>query len=467
VSPGAPDRATATATAEDPTPPARARGTRRWWSGVVPVPTLRAALLLVVGAAVLLVAPPVVAWWWALVAVVVAVVVDGVLAPAPWRIGVERELPGVLPLDGEGTARWTLRNPTARPVQVAVADELAPSLGATDRRVAARVPASGRASAEVALHPRRRGTFRPTVVTVRVTGPMGLAVRQADRDLPGHLEVHPSFRSRAAAELRLRRARLLDDGARAVRGRGGGTEFEALREYVEGDEFRHVDWAATARAGRPVVRTYRAERHQQVVVLLDTGRTMAGLVDGVPRLDHAMDATLALATVATHLGDRVGLLAFGGEVGAVLPARRDAAQLRRLSAAMHALEPELAESGYREAFRTLLSRYRRRALVVILTELAAEAVQDTLLPALPLVARDHAVVVAAVRDPAELDLVDSAPHRVDAAYAAAAAAGVQRDRARTSAQLAGLGVQVVDAPPGDLAARLVDRYLDIKRVGGW
>jgi uncharacterized protein (DUF58 family) len=295
---------------------------------------------------------------------------------------------------------------------------------------------------------------------------VGAGTRQAPRSLPGELEVHPSFRSRDAAELRVRRARILEQGQRSVRGRGGGTEFEALREYVEGDEFRHVDWAATARAGHPVVRTYRAERNQTVLVLLDTGRVVAGLVDGVPRLDHGMDATLALATLATASGDRAGLLAFGAEVRAVVPPRRDGAQLRRLSSAMHALEPELAESGYREAFRATLARFRRRALLVVITELAAEAVQETLVPALPLVAREHAVIVASVRDPSSSGCATRRSTDASDAYAAAAAGDLLTERDRAAGRLRALGARVVDAPPGELAAALGDAYLDVKARGG-
>jgi uncharacterized protein (DUF58 family) len=302
-------------------------------------------------------------------------------------------------------------------------------------------------------------------VTVRVTGPFGLVTRQAPRSLPGHVEVHPSFRSRDAAELRLTRSRILQEGLRSFRGRGGGTEFHSLRDHVEGDEFRHVDWAATARAGRPIVRTHRPERNQTVIVLLDTGRVVAGLVEGVPRLDHGMDAVLALGTVATRLGDRIGLVAFGGELRAVVTPRRDRDQLRRLSTAMHALEPELAESAYREAFRTTLARFRRRALLVLVTELAAEAVQETLVPALPLVTREHAVVVASVRDPAVEALRDRPAASVRGAYGAAAAATVLDERERAAARLRGVGAEVVDAVPGELAAQVVDRYLEVKATG--
>jgi uncharacterized protein (DUF58 family) len=433
---------------------------------VTPVPTVRAAALLVAGALVVMLVPAVPGGPVGAGALVAALLlVDAVLAPAPWRVGVARDLPPVLPLGGHGTVEWRVANPGRRALQVALADELAPSVGAASRRVRLRVAPRGIARATTALRPSRRGTFRPTELTVRVTGPLGLVTRQAPRALPGRLQVHPSFHSRRAAELRLRRARLLEQGLRSVRGRGGGTEFEALRDYIEGDEVRHVDWPATARMGRPIVRTHRAERNQTVVVLLDTGRVMAGLVGGVPRLDHGMDATLALATVAVRSGDRTGLVPFGARVHAVVPPRRDVDQLRRISTALHALEPELAESAYRDAFIATLSRFRRRSLLVVVTELAAEAVQETLVPALPLVLREHAVVVASVRDPALHEWSRRGGEGPAEAYRAAAATSLAAERQRAAARLRSLGARVVDAPPGELAAGLADAYLELKASG--
>lgn len=440
-----------------------ARGSRGWWAGWVPVPTRRTVWVLLAAAATVLVVPlPGTA---ALLGVLVLLAVDAWRAPAPWRVEVRRDLPAVVPLGSDAEVVWRVRNPGARSLAVELADELAPSLGARERRVAAVVPPHGVVHLRTSLRPRRRGTFRPRSLTVRVAGPLRLATRQAPRVLPGELQVHPSFRSRRQADLRLRRARLLTEGQRATARRGGGTEFDSLREYVQGDEYRSIDWAATARAGRPIVRTLRAERNQQVLVLLDAGRVVAGSVDAVPRLDHGMDATLALATVATRLGDRVGLVAFGAAPRAIVPPRRGADQLRRLSRAMHALEPELAESGYREAFRVTLARFHRRALLVLVTELASEAVQETLVPALPLVLRDHAVLVASVRDPQLEAWRDGGAGSPQVAYRSAAAAGVLADRERTAGLLRGLGVVVVDAPPGELAGRLSDTYVDLKFGG--
>ncbi|MFA9428593.1 DUF58 domain-containing protein [Egicoccus sp. AB-alg2] len=441
------------------------RGSRTWWSGVLPLPTVRAAAVLVALVPLVWVAPVTVPFWAPVLAVAALVTADAWLAPTPWHLVVDRELPPIVSLGSDAEVVWSVRNPTGRRAAVAVADALPPSLGAARRRFALTVPAGSRRQVTATLAPSRRGTFRPATLTVRVTGPLGLGRRQADRAVPGRVEVHPSFRSRAAAELRVRRNRVLEEGLRAIRARGGGTQFDALREYVEGDDVRRVDWAATARAGHPVVRTYRAERNQQVLALLDAGRLSAGLVEGVPRLDHAMDAVLALATIAMRSGDRTGLVVFGTAVHATVPARNDQGQLRRLSTAMHAVEPELAESDYREAFRTALGRFRRQATLVLFTELGAEAVQESLVPALPLLVRDHAVIVASVRDPAVEHARDRVPDRPADVYRSAAAVTVLRERDRAAQQLRALGVQVVDALPGELAGRVGDAYLETKARG--
>jgi uncharacterized protein (DUF58 family) len=300
---------------------------------------------------------------------------------------------------------------------------------------------------------------------VRVAGPLGLAARQDRSWVPATLRVYPPFKSRDEAELRINRARILEVGLRSAQGRGGGTEFDAMREYGPDDEFRRIDWPATARVGKPIVRTYRAERNQSVLVLLDCGRVMAGRVDDVPRVEHAMDAVMMLTAVATRLGDRAGLVAFDREVRAVVAPAHGRSQLNRVTEAMYLLEPQLVESDYEAAFVETLVRYRRRALLVVLTELAEQAIADTLLPALPLVARDHLVVVASVQDPAVVAMAASSPADPSAAYAKAAALASLEERRRMVARLRGLGVTVVDAPPGRLAPALADAYLRVKATG--
>src|SRR5579885_1666562 len=230
---------------------------------------------------------------------------------------------------------------------------------------------------------------------------------------------------------------------RSAQGRGGGTEFDSLREYTVDDEFRRIDWPATARSGR----------------------TMAGRGAGVPRLEWGMDAAMMLAAVAGRLGDRCGLVAFDREVTKVVAPAGGTAQLTRVMSALYDLEPQLVESDYRGAFATTLARFRRRALLVLVTELTEEAVAETLIPELPLLLGRHLVVVASVADPDVVGWAWRPPGEPATAFRSAAAMGALERRAATAARLRALGATVVDAPPHEVAPRLADAYLRVKATG--
>jgi uncharacterized protein (DUF58 family) len=440
----------------------------------VPVLTSRLALLAAACAVVIFLAPDDQAAFRILNGtLLVLVAVDWLAAVRPDRLEIQRELPGVVALDGTAEVVWRVRNLSGRRVNVRLADDLVASLRPASRRASLTVPSGARVTARTQLQPSRRGRFFMGGITVRVDGPLRLAARQRRLPLPGTLRVYPPFRSRREAELRMNRNRQLLVGLRAAQGLGGGTEFDSLREYSPDDEFRRMDWAATARARKPIVRTYRAERNQTVIVMLDTGRTMAGQValsaagsqESIPRLDHAMDAVMMMTAVATRLGDRTGLVCFGDRVRSVVPPHAGRHQLTAVTEAMYQLQPQLAESDYRGAFAETLTRFRRRALLVVLTELASQALPETLIPALPLVVRNHLVIIAAVRDP-EVELwAREIPSDATAAFRKAAAVQSLDQRARTTATLRSLGAVVVDALPGRLAPQLADAYLNEKATG--
>lgn len=434
-----------------------------------PVPTRRTAMVAAALALVVLVIPAdglLVVLGTANLALLVVVLADAALATDPSRLELRRSLPPVLALRSAGDLAWSVRNPTDRTLRVALADDLAPSLHAATRRLRGTIPARATLRGTAALHPSRRGRFVIRHLVMRVEGPLGLGARQRRIERPGVLRVHPAFPSRDEAELRINKARILEVGLRSAKGRGGGTEFDQLREYGVDDEVRRIDWAATARSGKAMVRTYRAERNQNVLLLLDNGRVMAGQVADVPRVEHAMDALMCLTTVATRLGDRCGLVAFDRTVRAVLPARSGRDQPGRVAEAMFDLEPVLAESDYRGAFTQALARFKRRSLIVLFTDLVEQAVGESLLPALPLLVRHHIVLIAAVRDPDIVHWATEPPGESSDAYRAAAATMALADRDRATARLRGMGAVVVDAPPGQLAPKLADTYLELKARGG-
>jgi len=406
--------------------------------------------------------------FWALLGVFAVVallwIVDWLLTVPPDQIAVSRKVPSSITLDRTGSISWVLTNSASRGAAVRFSDALAPSLRADVRRAEVDLPENRTVTVSTDLFPTRRGRFELGEVVVRVDGPLGFAGRQQTRWEPGELKIFPRFPSRAEAELRLRRSRL-DMGLRSARMRGGGSEFEQLRDFTVDDEFRKIDWSATARANRMIVRTYRTERNQTVINVMDNGRLMAGQVAGVPRVEHAMDAIMALTTVATGLGDRTGLLVFDGDVRKTVPASARATQLSGITNAMFDIEPVFAESDYHGAFTETLLRFNRRTMLVIHTELVEQTVNQFLLPALPLLTRSHVVVLASVRDP-EVDMWASiAPADVEEAHRHAAARASLGERQRTIKELRRHGAAVIDAVPGKLAARLMDHYLDVKARG--
>ncbi|MBK9969294.1 MAG: DUF58 domain-containing protein [Acidimicrobiaceae bacterium] len=379
------------------TNPASARAGRP----AFPVPTAWFAALTAVSGLALF------AWpgrsWIALLvveaALVAALVIDAVLCVAPKRIDVHREVAESTTLGEQLPLTWLVENRSHRPARVTVTDALWPSLGAERRQVTASLRSGARLRA-AALRPSRRGRFPFHDVTVRVQGPLHLVARQSTRGVPGGLRVMPAYPSREEVQRRVIVPRVLEVGLRSIRTSGGGTEFDQLRDYRPDDEFRRIDWPSTVRLQRTIVKQYRAERNQNIVLLLDNGRVMAGTVGGVPRVEHAMDAVLAMVQVGTRLGDRVGMLAFDRQVRSILVPTNGKSQLGRAAEAMYMLEPDYSESAYQVAFNDATARFRRRSLFIVLTDLVEAVVEQALLPALPTITRRHLVVVAAVQDPA-------------------------------------------------------------------
>ncbi len=431
-----------------------------------PVPT--GPLALVVAAVAVPIGIAQVDRWWIsglVLAVIAALAVADLLAAvSPRDIEVERSFPSTLTVGQEAEIGWRVSNVSTRTTNVTVADAIWPSFEASRRSASIRLEPRRRHRFGAHIAPTRRGRFPFGAVAVRTVGPLGLMARQANHLIPGTIAVMPAYPSRELMSKRLRIP--LESGVRSVRSRGSGTEFDQLREYAQGDDFRKVDWAATARQQHVVVRDYRTERNQFVIALLDNGRSMAGTVGGAPRVEHAMDAVLGLTQVAGHLGDNVGLLTFDSQVRGIVPARNSKAQFAQVAEAMYLLDPSFDESAYGVAFTSAAARFRRRSLFVVFTELVDTVIVDALLPALRSLTRTHLVVVAAVRDPDVAAWAGESGHAAASdAYRSAAAVAAIDARERTAAKLRAAGALVVDARPGELATSVVDRYLELKSTG--
>jgi uncharacterized protein (DUF58 family) len=425
--------------------------------------TGRAALTAVAAALVVLATRSWVAFWVVNAVIVAAIAVDLWLAASVRQLGIVRAGDAKIRLGTSGKVTVTITNRGPRRLDAIVRDAWRPSAGASPGRARVIVPAGGKVTLSTTLTPLRRGDAVPARVTVRTRGPMGLAGRQGEHEAPWSVRVLPPFLSRRHLPDKLGMLRQLDGQHRALI-RGAGAEFDSLREYVLGDDVRSIDWRSSARRAEVLVRTWRPERDRRIIVVLDTSRTAAGRVAGMPRLDASMDAALLLAALATRAGDRVDLLAMDRRMRAHVVGVSRSATLAAFADAMAGLDAELIESDAGLVASSILTIARQRCLVVVFTDLNLASISEGLLPKLPVLASRHRLLVASVADPHVLSLAEG---RGDAAavYQAAAAERTRADRARATAVLRSHGVQVVDEPPDNLPPALADAYLSLKAAG--
>jgi uncharacterized protein (DUF58 family) len=407
-----------------------------------------------------------------LVLLAAAVALDVALAPSPRALRYARSGDSSARLGQPVDAVLTVHNDGGRRWRGQLRDAWAPSARAQPRTHTLDIDAGRQQRVDTQLRPLRRGDQQSAAITVRSIGPLGLAGRQRSHRVPWQVRILPPFLSRRHLPSRLAKLREID-GLLPVLIRGHGTEFDSLREYVVGDDVRSIDWRATARRAEVVVRTWRPERDRRVVIVLDTGRTSAGRVGvdptasdpgGWPRLDWSMDAALLLAALASRAGDHVDFLAHDRVTRAGVFGASRTELLAQVVKAMAPLEPALIESDATAMVAAVQRRTRRRALVVLLTDLNSSALEEGLLPVLPQLSAKHQVIVAAVADP-RIDQL--AAGRADAAqvYDAAAAERSRNDRRAIASRLRRSGIEVVDAPPEELAPALADRYLAMKATG--
>ncbi|MBI4576697.1 MAG: DUF58 domain-containing protein [Planctomycetes bacterium] len=438
------------------------------------LPTSRLALLLGLAALPML-AAPMAPWGAGLgaaldLALVALAAVDLALAPGPSQVEVRRRVRRRLSVGTANPVDLELRNRSARPLRARVADDHPPEFASEDARPRVEVPPHGARRVRYHLTPPRRGDFAFGDVHLLAEGPLGLVHRRLRLAAAAPTRVYPNLIGLARFELASRRAMTRELGLRAVRRVGRGDEFEKLRDYLPDDEYRDIDWKATARRGRPVSRVYQVERSQQVVVLLDGGRSMVadveegrhGPASGMTRMDAAVNAALMLAYVAGRHGDRVGLGVFVDGLRRWLPPRRGRGVFHRFTETLYAVRAALEYVDYRESFRDVVLRVRRRSLVVVLTDPVDEDAAGALASAVGVLRRAHVPLVVCFHDPGLLEAARSVPARPEDAYRQTVAQELVAERRRLAARMQRGGVHLVEATALDLAAELVNKYLELK-----
>lgn len=314
------------------------------------------------------------------------------------------------------------------------------------------------------LSPSRRGTGRIEHVWLRWTGPLGLGARQTSRDVAQEVRVWPSLEAvrSPALQVFLRDAQF---GLIARRIRGEGTEFEALAEYQPGMDRRRIDWKSSARHAHLYAKEYEVERNNQIVFAFDCGQAMCEPVEGLPRIDRAVSAALTTAYVALKGGDKVALFGFAARPEVATPFVGDAREFHRLQSAAAGLDYHAQEPNFTLALATLAGRLQRRSLIVVFSDFTDPTSAELMIESIGRLVSRHLVIFVTMQDAELEEIAGAAPEDMQGLAMAVTADSLLRQRALVTSRLRQLGVDVIEAPHGQIGTRLIDAYLEIKRMG--
>ena len=399
-------------------------------------------------------------------ALLLAALIDARTSHWPAGVSVLREFGGRFAVGAETEVRLRVLNNTPRVMTLMLKDEYPPQMRPAGTREG-RVQAEAQMSAALAygLTPPSRGRFEFGQIAVRYLSRLGLVWRETRLGQPVAVKVYPNMRRAREAELKALGARSLVTAHRKTSWRGEGREFESLRDYVRGDELRHVSWSATARRGKLVTRQYQIERDQMIIIAIDAGRLMTARIENETKLDSAVHATLALMSAAARGGDNAGIVVFGRRIKTYLPPKRGGEHMDAALEALHAVEPEMIEPSYARAFQFIAANCKRRALVVLLTDLVDEEGSKDLLTSLKLLRPRHLPLVVTISDRDLKAAVRDVPTTVPQLFTQSVAEEIMHQREAALRLVESQGGLALDVTAAALAPSLLEKYLQVKERG--
>ncbi|WP_338848177.1 DUF58 domain-containing protein [Massilia sp. W12] len=402
--------------------------------------------------------------WYALLALLCGgALFDAIMARRQPQLEIEREAPGVWAVGRWHDVFMVLHNRDTRSLRLELFDHY-PSGWEINGQPSKHWIAPGHyIKSNYRLRPAQRGDARFEAPELRLYSPLGLWQKIWRIGAPQEVKVFPDYAQLFGRHLALTELRSNSAGHIRKRRRGEGTDFRQLREYRDGDSERAIDWKASARQQKLITREYQEERDQQVMILLDTGRRMLAKDGLTSHFDHALHAVLSLAFIAQRQGDGVGLMTFGGELRYLAP-QKGRAGLDRLMAHTYDLQAEEVAPDYLLAATHLMERLKKRAFVVLITNLRDED-DEVMRSAVRLISSRHLVICASLREQA----LDMASHEevesFDQALRHCASLLYQNQRMDAIRKLGLNSSQLLDVTPHQLATALIRHYMDIKESG--
>ncbi|MGI9068971.1 MAG: DUF58 domain-containing protein [Pyrinomonadaceae bacterium] len=400
------------------------------------------------------------------VVLLILAIVDARRSKLPPALRISRELSGRFAVGAETDVLINIQNAGADTVSLAIKDEYPPQMKLAGLREAnLQVDAQSSMALVYRLTPPRRGRFEFGQVAVRFLSRWNLVWCETRAAEAVAVKVYPNMRRAREAELKALGARSLVSSHRKTSWRGEGREFESMRDYVRGDELRHISWTATARRGKLTTRQYQIERDQTILIAIDGGRLMTARIEQETKLDSAVHAALALMSAAARAGDNAGLLVFGRKIKSFLPPSRGRDHMDAALEALYAVEPEMVEPSYSRAFEFIAANSKRRSLVVLLTDLVDEEGSKELLTSLKLLRPRHLPLVVTIADRDLKAVVSNAPSNVRELFTQSVAEEIMYLREAALRRVESQGGLALDVTAAALAPAILEKYLQVKERG--
>jgi uncharacterized protein (DUF58 family) len=382
--------------------------------------------------------------------------------PKPSQLVLRRTWRSPAALSISSDVELTLTNSSARSIHATLVDTVPVQLSAGPPTVSILARAQGEASGVYHVRPSQRGDAKLGDCYVRYQSLLRIAEKWVRAPLAQTVRIYPNLDEARRHSIYLLRSRQIALEKRHTRVRGIGREFESLREYQTGDEYRDICWTAAARRGKLVTRIYQIERSQTVWIVIDSGRLMRARVGNFSKLDHAVNSALSLAQVALYSGDRVGMIAYGRGIRHQLPAAKGSAHLRQMIDQLALVQEEGSEADHLQMAARLLTDQKRRSLIVWLTDLAETAMTPEVIEAASMMMPRHLVLFVVIGQPDLGELASKTPQSQSEMYQVAAAQEMVHRRELLLARLRERGALAMEVSSGAVSPVLVNAYLQIK-----
>ena len=347
-------------------------------------------------------------------------------------------------------------------VKLNIIDEIPHIFQRRDVNFAMRLPAGDNGTVDYTLRPTRRGVYGFGAIRVFATSPLGLVQRRFTLGDPMDVAVYPSYLMLNRYELLAIGNNLIDMGLKRIRRVGNNTEFEQIKSYVQGDDYRLINWKASARAHQLMVNVYTDERSQQVINVIDKGRIMQQAFDGMTILDYAINASLVLSYVALHRDDKAGIITFAEKMGEFVKPDRGPSQINDILESLYSQTTNFAESDYSALVANVNRLVGKRSLLILYTNFFDYTSMMRQLPYLMQLNSRHRLLVVFFIDEERRQFISEQPHSVKEYYEHSIAEKIDQEQILIINTLRQHGIYSLLTLPQNLSVNVINRYLEMK-----